>query len=277
MKIINTITEIRKFLKDKKEIGFIPTMGNFHKGHLSLVEQSNKKDTFTVVSIFVNPTQFGPGEDYSTYPRTFDEDIEKLKPYNVDAIFFPDKKTMYENQEMYIHDEGTLSQKLCGKYRPGHFKGVLTVVLKLFNIVKPYRAYFGRKDYQQFALIKKMVKDLNLGIEIIPCKIIRDPDGIALSSRNAYLSKDQREKALSLNKSLLELKNAFKNGELSSKILIKKAQNILNKVKIQYIEIIDPDTLESVKRVNEKTVIAVAAHVGNTRLIDNTVLGEDDL
>ncbi len=277
MEIINTITEIREFLKDKKESGYIPTMGNLHKGHLSLVKQSNKKDTCTVVSIFVNPAQFGQGEDYGKYPRTLEKDLDELKAYNVDAVFFPDGKQMYHEQELYIVDDGDLSNNLCGKYRPGHFKGVLTIVLKFFNIIKPERAYFGRKDYQQFVLIKKMAEDFNLDIEIVPCKIVRDSDGLALSSRNAYLSKQERQNALSLQKALLETKAIYRNGELSSKEIIESAKSILNPVKIQYIELVDPDTLKNVEKVNGKTVMAIAAFAGITRLIDNTVLGEDDL
>jgi pantoate--beta-alanine ligase len=277
MKIISTINKMRSFINEKESIGFVPTMGNLHRGHLSLVEESNRNNRHTVVSIFINPTQFGPGEDYDKYPRTFDEDIKKLETLKVDAVFFPEKKTMYRNQKVYVSEEAGLSGKLCGKYRPGHFKGVLTVVLKFFNIIRPDRAYFGRKDFQQFVLIKKMADDLNLDIEIVPCRIIRDSDGLALSSRNSYLSKEERENALCIHKCLIEAKNIFNNNELSSKNIIKRAGSILKPLKIQYIELIDPETLENVEKVDSKTVMAIAAFAGNTRLIDNTVLGEDFL
>lgn len=277
MNIISTIKEMKYFCSDKTDIGFVPTMGNLHNGHLSLIEQSNKRDKYTVVSVFVNPSQFGPGEDYDKYPRTFDEDIKKLKSLKVDSVFFPDNKTMYNDHKIYVIDNGNLSGKLCGKYRPGHFKGVLTIVLKFFNIIKPGRAYFGRKDYQQFVLIKKMVKDFNLDIEIVPCRIIRDSDGLALSSRNTYLTGQERQNALSINRALTEAKKMYKNNELIAEKIIKEVEELLKDLKIQYIELIDPDTLENKVKVDRKTVMAVAAFAGKTRLIDNTVLGEDIL
>jgi len=282
MKIIETIQQLREELRQYKSrgqtLGFVPTMGYLHRGHLSLVEQSKKENEKTVVSIFVNPAQFGPGEDLDRYPRDPEMDEQLLKELEVDVVFYPTVKEIYpEGYATYVEVEkwGTV---LCGKSRPTHFRGVTTVVLKLLNIVSPTSAYFGRKDAQQAIIIKKMVKDLNLEVTIQTMPIIRDADGLALSSRNAYLSAEERKAALSLSRALEKAKTEIDHGLRDAsalKELILKEIDKYPLVTVDYIEIVSLDGLEKIKTISvDNTLAAGAIWVGKTRLIDNFILGE---
>ncbi|MGB9823665.1 MAG: pantoate--beta-alanine ligase [Candidatus Hydrothermia bacterium] len=255
-------------------IGFVPTMGYLHEGHLSLVKRSKSECGITFVSIFVNPTQFGPGEDYGRYPRDEERDLKLLSRLNVDYVFMPSVEDMYPDGYSTYVEEISLSRYLCGAKRPGHFRGVCTVVTKLFNIVKPHRAYFGKKDYQQFRIIERMVKDLNMEVEIVPCEIVREPDGLAMSSRNVYLSPEERKDAVCLYKSLELAKDLIRKGERNpEKIKAEMEKFILSHKsvkKIDYIEIVDKFTLEPVSEIRGKELIALAVFIGKARLIDNT-------
>jgi pantoate--beta-alanine ligase len=280
MKIIETVEEMKKFSEEmrekKKTIGFVPTMGYLHEGHLSLVRRARAENDVVVVSIFVNPTQFGPNEDYERYPRDFERDRKLLEKENVDCIFHPSVEEMYPPDFSTYVEETKLSKNLCGRSRPGHFRGVCTVVTKLFNIVKPHRAYFGQKDAQQFRVLRRMVRDLNMDVEMIECPIVREPDGLAMSSRNVYLSPEERQQALSLYQSLKIAENLYLNGERDAEKIKEemiKHLSRFDKVKIDYVEIVDEETLEPVEKIDRKVIVAVAAWVGNARLIDNTILG----
>ncbi|KAF2960089.1 pantoate--beta-alanine ligase [Thermotoga sp. 38H-to] len=280
MKIIETVEEMKKFSEEmrekKKTIGFVPTMGYLHEGHLSLVRRARAENDVVVVSIFVNPTQFGPNEDYERYPRDFERDRKLLEKENVDCIFHPSVEEMYPPDFSTYVEETKLSKHLCGRSRPGHFRGVCTVVTKLFNIVKPHRAYFGQKDAQQFRVLRRMVRDLNMDVEMIECPIVREPDGLAMSSRNVYLSPEERQQALSLYQSLKIAENLYLNGERDAEKIKEemiKHFSRFDKVKIDYVEIVDEETLEPVEKIDRKVIVAVAAWVGSARLIDNTILG----
>jgi len=267
--------EILKLKQKRKKIGFVPTMGALHNGHLSLIKQARKENDIVVVSIFVNPTQFGPNEDYDRYPRPFNEDVAKCRQCQVDFIFSPSIKNIYPQGYLTYVEVEKLSNLLCGAFRRGHFRGVTTVVLKLFNIVQPDIAYFGLKDYQQYVIIKKMVSDLNLNIKIKGMPIVRDKDGLALSSRNQYLTSEERKDALLLYKSLLNAKKLILNGERNPK-KVKKfiyktllSGKFIKRKNIDYISIVNPDTLEELPIIEKKCVIALAVWVGKARLIDN--------
>ena len=264
-------------LREKgKSIGFVPTLGALHQGHLSLMKRARKENDILIISIFVNPTQFGPGEDYRRYPRPFGKDRSLAQREGVDIIFYPSVSEMYgKGYSTYVEVE-RLSKRLCGLFRPGHFKGVASVVCKLFNIVKPQVAYFGQKDYQQLRIIKKMVEDLNMEVEIRECAIVREPDGLAISSRNSYLSSQEREEALSLYKALKCAKSLIKAGSSVSDV-ISEMERVIQKephAKKDYIEIVDPLTLEDVKTIGpgKKVLVALAVWIGNTRLIDNMLV-----
>jgi len=264
--------ETLKLKKTGKSIGFVATMGALHQGHISLIEQARKENDIVIVSVFVNPLQFGPKEDFSKYPRPRESDENICKDHNVDILFLPEEDSFYlKDHKTYVTVEG-LSEIHCGKTRPGHFKGVTTVVLKLFNIVEPDRAYFGKKDFQQLVIIKKMVADLSLPIEVIGCPIVRDFDGIALSSRNKYLSPEERKTALAISQSLREAANRIASGEKSAKVvydlIFEKLSNKEN-LKIDYIAIVDDYNLKTRENLDKNTVILIAAYVGSTRLIDN--------
>jgi pantoate--beta-alanine ligase len=222
----------------------------------------------------VNPAQFGPQEDFQAYPRTLKEDLAKLAALKVEFVFNPDVKEMYPGQTVYV-DENELTTSLCGRHRTGHFRGVLTVVLKFFNIIKPTRAYFGKKDYQQWRLIDKMVKDLNLDLDVIGCPIIRDMDGLALSSRNSYLNSGERVRATVIYKAIQTVRDAYRKGETRAATLNELAKEVMDEIRVQYIEFVDSSTLKLVDVVNDSTLFAIAAYVGQTRLIDNSVLGEE--
>jgi len=260
--------------KDSQRIALVPTMGFFHEGHLSLMREGRKQGDDLVVSIFVNPTQFGPGEDLDSYPGNLERDFELAKKENVDAVFVPDKQELYPERQTYVRQE-KLPDHLCGLSRPVHFQGVTTVVTKLFNIIKPHVAVFGRKDYQQFIVIRQMVLDLNFDIEIIGSPTTRESDGLAMSSRNTFLTSRQRDSALTLYQSLQTGQKLVENGEKNSKTLIDTASNLIKscpETDIDYIAICDPDTLDDMAVIDRPALMALAVKVGKTRLIDNMIL-----
>ena len=277
--VVNSSIEMQRMssslIRDGKSIAFVPTMGALHEGHLSLVSEAKKRGEIVVVSIFVNPTQFGENEDLDKYIRDFEGDKSKLEKLDVDIIFAPTIEEIYPSGYQTYAEVRTLQDCLCGAHRSGHFIGVCTVVLKLFNIVNPDFAVFGEKDYQQLKIIQKMVKDLNLNIEIIPMPIVREKDGLAMSSRNKYLNPQDRESAVSISKSLIQIKNAFENGCIDVKELIDIGIGLLsenNIFDIDYFEIRDSESLTLVKKAQSGNLVAVAAKVGETRLIDNIKL-----
>lgn len=281
MLIITSAAEMISFSRaaqrDGKKVGFVPTMGALHQGHLSLVRAARAQCGAVVVSIFVNPTQFGPNEDFAKYPRSFDQDKDMLERAGVDCIFYPTVEEMYpEGAATWVTVEG-LSDKLDGRSRPGHFRGVSTVVSKLFNIVQPNAAFFGQKDAAQVAIIRKMVRDLNFDVQIIVCPILREGDGLAMSSRNAYLSATERKQALVLSRALRRVQSLVERGEQSTTRLMdagKKAIAEEPAVRLDYFEIVNPDTLDPVPDISGGALVAVAAYVGSTRLIDNVLLAE---
>jgi pantoate--beta-alanine ligase len=279
MKIIATVSETRAAVRlarqQGKKIGFVPTMGALHAGHVSLVRAAKSCCDFVVSSIFVNPTQFGPNEDFSRYPRTFEADRQKLEAEGVDLLFAPSVPEMYPAGATTFVTVEEIGGRLDGRSRPGHFRGVATVVSKLFHIVEPDIAFFGQKDAAQAAIIRRMVRDLMFPVEIVVAPIVREPDGLALSSRNAYLSPEERRQATVLSRALREVEEHFTTGERTSANLIATARQVFASqpsVRIDYIEIVDPETLESVPTANFGTLVAVAAFVGPTRLIDNLLL-----
>lgn len=280
MKIIKDIESLRLWTAKEKQfghtIGFVPTMGFLHEGHLSLVKTAKAETDCVVVSIFVNPTQFGPGEDLDAYPRDFEGDQEKLEKEGVDVLFYPSVEEMYpQGFNTYVTVEGSITKALCGRSRPTHFKGVTTVVNKLFSMVEPHKAFFGQKDAQQVAVIQKMVRDLNMNLEVVACPIQREADGLAMSSRNAYLSQDQRKDALVLYESLNLAKEMIEKGQRKSIKIIESMVDKINSVDyaiIDYIEIVDPYTLEAVEVIEGEILIALAVKIGKPRLIDNMKL-----
>jgi pantoate--beta-alanine ligase len=279
LKLIETIKEFRAFSRsvrgEGKTLGLVPTMGALHEGHLSLVRAARAKGDVVAVSIFVNPTQFGPNEDFSRYPRNLEVDCALLEREGVDFVFAPSAEEMYpEPAVTWVNVEG-LSDRLCGKSRPGHFRGVATVVAKLFNIVEPDFAFFGQKDAAQVAIIKRMVRDLNFAVAIEVCPIVRETDGLALSSRNAYLSADDRKMALVVHASLQRAQKAFESGERDAAKLAaegKKAFLWQPAARLDYFEIVDPESLDPVAATSKRWLVTVAAYIGNTRLIDNILL-----
>jgi len=279
VKIAKTIEELRKAitaLGQNKSIGFTPTMGYLHEGHLSLIQKSKTDNDIAIVSIFVNPTQFGPGEDFEAYPRDFNRDSKLAEAAGADILFTPDANKIYpEGSSTAVLVEGAITKKMCGSSRPTHFKGVTTVVNILFNIVRPHRAYFGQKDAQQVVIIKKMVRDLHMPLTIVTCPIIREVDGLAMSSRNVYLSPEERNQALILNKALKAVQSLYHLGETKAEVLKTSLRNEINTMPlavIDYIEILDFNTLESNEKIEAPALTAVAVRFGNTRLIDNIIL-----
>jgi len=250
-------------------------MGALHAGHLSLVRAARVRCDVVAASIFVNPTQFGPSEDFAKYPRSFETDCAALEKEGVDIVFAPTVEEMYlKGETTWVTVEG-LSEKLDGRSRPGHFRGVTTVVSKLFHIVQPDVAFFGQKDAAQLAVIRRMVRDLNFPVEVVGCPIVREPDGLAMSSRNVYLSSEERMRALALHRSLQCVEERFRTGETAAARLSETAQAVIARepgVRLDYFEIVDPDSLEPVDRIAKAALVAVAAYVGSTRLIDNVVL-----
>ena len=280
MKISETVEDARATSRSAtisgKRVGLVPTMGALHEGHLSLVRAAKAKCDVVAVSLFVNPAQFGPNEDFSQYPRTFERDRKLLEKEGVHLLFAPSVDEMYpKGASTYVTVEN-LSQKLCGKSRPGHFRGVTTVVSKLFHIVEPHAAFFGQKDAAQATIIRRMVRDLNIPVEIVVCPIVREPDGLAMSSRNAYLDPQQRKSALVLYRSLMRVQELFNHSERNAARLIAAGKETFAQepsMRLDYFEIVDPGNLESLSHLSQRSLVAVAAFVGTTRLIDNIELG----
>ena len=276
MVIIGRVNEIRKKVKQWKSkglsVGFVPTMGYLHEGHESLIKKASEENDKVVVSIFINPLQFGPKEDLATYPRDLERDSTICKRAGANVIFYPENDEMYESDFSTFVDMTGLTKELCGESRPIHFRGVCTIVNKLFNIVCPDRAYFGQKDAQQLAVIKKMVRDLSVDVEIIGCSIVREEDGLAKSSRNTYLSNEERKAATILDKSLMKARKLIEDGELSSKSIINSITQTINSepmAKIDYVNVVDSASIEPVEIIGSSVLVAIAVFIGNTRLIDN--------
>ena len=276
MIISGSVQETREVIGNWKKRGFsvglVPTMGYLHPGHMSLIERARKENDMVVVSIFVNPIQFGPNEDLDKYPRDMAHDREVCEKAGAELIFAPQPSEMYPSDNFAFVDIKELGDGLCGAKRPGHFRGVCTVVSKLFNIVLPNRAYFGEKDAQQLAIIRRMVKDLNFGTEIVSCPIVREPDGLAMSSRNLYLSPEERKAALSISRSLGEAKELMRKGEKDAvkiRDIITAGISAEPLAKIDYAEIVDSSDLRPVQRIEKPVLAAVAVYIGKTRLIDN--------
>jgi len=280
MKIVGTVKEVREQVKEWKKqglsVGFVPTMGYLHEGHKSLMDAARKGNDKVVVSIFVNPMQFGPTEDLATYPRDLDHDAALCESVGVDLIFHPEAEEMYEKDFCSFVDMTGLTEGLCGKTRPIHFRGVCTVVNKLFNIVTPDHAYFGQKDGQQLAVIKRMVRDLNMDIEIVGCPIVREEDGLAKSSRNTYLSPEERKAALILSKTVALGKELAKTEKDANKVVEAMKKNIETEplAKIDYVEAVDALSMAPVEKLEGTCMLAMAVYIGKTRLIDNTLINE---
>ena len=280
MKIVGTVKEVREQVKEWKKqglsVGFVPTMGYLHEGHKSLMDAARKGNDKVVVSIFVNPMQVGPTEDLATYPRDLDHDAALCESAGVDLIFHPEAEEMYEKDFCSFVDMTGLTEGLCGKTRPIHFRGVCTVVNKLFNIVTPDHAYFGQKDGQQLAVIKRMVRDLNMDIEIVGCPIVREEDGLAKSSRNTYLSPEERKAALILSKTVALGKELAKTEKDANKVVEAMKKNIETEplAKIDYVEAVDALSMAPVEKLEGACMLAMAVYIGKTRLIDNTLINE---
>jgi len=279
MKVIKKIDKMRNEVSGIKSrgmsIGFVPTMGYLHEGHLSLVRESLRKADVTVVSIFVNPAQFGPREDFNEYPRDLNRDSEVLEREGVDYLFVPESDEIYPQGHKAYVEVYDLQDKLCGHSRPGHFRGVCTVMLKLFNIINPDISFFGQKDAQQVIILKRMVKELNLEVIIEVLPIIREEDGLALSSRNKYFTQEERKAALVLSKSLKEAQSMMEKGQRDSAAIIKEMKEIIGReplAKIDYVEIVDVDKLNPVAEIEKEALVAMAIFIGKVRLIDNTIL-----
>lgn len=278
MKIVETIREVREQVREWRKqglsVGLVPTMGYLHEGHKSLIDRAVAENDKVVVSVFVNPMQFGPKEDLATYPRDLERDAALCEGAGASLIFHPQPEEMYHDDFSSFVDMNTLTGGLCGKTRPIHFRGVCTVVAKLFNIVMPDKAYFGQKDAQQLAVIRHMVSDLNFGIEIVGCPIIREEDGLAKSSRNTYLSSDERQAALVLSRSLREARALLEAGEKEAQKLRSTITATINSeplAKIDYVEVVDWNTLEPVATIDGPVLVAIAVYIGKTRLIDNII------
>lgn len=278
MKVVKTISEVRAQVKDWKKaglsVGLVPTMGYLHEGHKSLIERACQENDKVVVSIFVNPTQFGPNEDFAAYPRDLERDAALCESVGAALVFHPEPEEMYgEGFHTYVNME-VLSETLCGKTRPIHFRGVCTVVSKLFHIVTPDRAYFGQKDAQQLAIIKRMVRDLNFDIEIVGCPIVREPDGLAKSSRNTYLSPEERKAALILSQAIHLGQELTQNGETDAEKIVQEMKNLIETeplAKIDYVQAVDAVSMQSVSKMEGAVLVAMAVYIGKTRLIDNFI------
>lgn len=280
MKIVSTVKEVREYVntwkKEGNTVGFVPTMGYLHEGHMSLVDAAGENDK-VVVSIFVNPMQFGPNEDLASYPRDLERDAKMCEEHGVDLIFHPTPEEMYGDNFYSYVDMNTLTEELCGLTRPVHFRGVCTVVTKLFNIVTPDKAYFGQKDAQQLAIIKRMVKDLNMPLEIIGCPIVREVDGLAKSSRNTYLSEEERKAALVLSRSIFLGKEMAEQGEMDAVKIVTAMTDEISKeplAKIDYVKAVSMDNMQQTKTMEGSVLVAIAVYIGKTRLIDNFIIGE---
>jgi pantoate--beta-alanine ligase len=279
MKLIDSPDEMQRFSRsvrrEGRRLGFVPTMGALHAGHLSLVKAARGQSDCVAASIFVNPLQFGPNEDFSKYPRTFDRDRQLLEAEKVDVLFAPKVEAMYPAGAKTTVEVAELSERLDGRSRPGHFKGVTTIVSKLLNIVQPDLAFFGQKDAAQVAVIRRMVRDLDMNVQIVICPIVREPDGLAMSSRNSYLDPQQRKQALALYRALTRMQFLADRGERSIASLIEAGKQVIAEepgAKLDYLEIVDPDSLETVTDLSRGALVAIAARIGTTRLIDNLLL-----
>jgi pantoate ligase / CMP/dCMP kinase len=283
--VLKSVAGLRRFLQTRHpsqrdgllgQVGLVPTMGALHKGHLSLIQRARQENAIAIVSIFVNPLQFGPSEDFSRYPKTLEQDLVLCQQAGVDAVFLPEAVELVAASPMtQVVPPPALTERLCGRSRPGHFQGVATIVLKLLNLVEPDRAYFGCKDAQQLAIIQNLVSDLNLSTTIVPCPIVREPSGLAYSSRNQYLSAEQTQQALALSQGLKDAEALFNKGVTDRDLLLKTVENKVKQksgVQVEYIEMVHPQTLEPLEKIDPTGMVAIAAHLGNTRLIDNIVL-----
>jgi pantoate--beta-alanine ligase len=269
---------VRAAQREGKIAGVVPTMGALHEGHLSLVRAANEQCSFVAVTIFVNPTQFGPGEDFDKYPNTLESDLAHCDKLGVDLVFTPTVEAMYPPGCQTSVHVGGLTEGLCGSRRPGHFDGVATVVAKLFNILPADLAFFGEKDYQQMVVIRRMVQDLDMPIEIVPCPTVREPDGLAMSSRNAYLSQEERVRATSLSRALFLARDRIAAGEYDAASLTTGIRNeirLAQPTEIDYVEIVDPETLAPLPKVDRPARICLAVRFGSCRLIDNIAVGEE--
>jgi pantoate--beta-alanine ligase len=280
MRLVTSVSEMKALTRENrsrgKSVGLVPTMGALHKGHGSLIRQAKQQCDVVAASVFVNPMQFGPGEDFQQYPRDLDQDFQLLSSYNIDTVFAPATEEMYPEGFQTFVEPGPLARRFEGKSRPGHFRGVLTVVVKLFNIVQPDMAYFGQKDFQQAIVIRRLVEDLNLNVRLVLCPIVRDGDGLAISSRNAYLKPAQRRSALALSRSLRKAEELAHSGESDAKKILEEMHRVLgaeSRAKVDYLAIVNPVSFEPVSRVAAGMIALVAAHVDRIRLIDNTILG----
>jgi pantoate--beta-alanine ligase len=272
VRAVHTVREVREFLESKKNIGLVPTMGALHAGHEKLIQTARPQCDALAVSLFVNPLQFGPKEDYGRYPRTWEQDLEMCERNGVDVIFAPSVEEMYPMPQLTSIDVAKLTDRLCGEFRPGHFRGVATVVLKLLNIIQPNLAFFGEKDMQQLTVIRRMVSDLNVPVTIVGVPTVREPDGLALSSRNKYLKPDERQAAPALYRALSEAANRIRAGVLDVKAVRDVALEVLRSsplIRVEYFEIVDPLELQPVDLIESPVRIAAAIWIGKTRLIDN--------
>lgn len=277
MQVAHTNAELRaalaQFRAPGRAVGFVPTMGFLHPGHLSLVRRARKENDIVVVSIFVNPTQFGPNEDLAAYPRDIPRDLAMLAGDNADVVFCPSPEVLYPpGYTTYVDVQGPMTQTLCGRSRPGHFRGVATIVTKLFHLVAPQRAYFGQKDAQQVAVIEQMTRDLDFDLQVVACPTVREPDGLAMSSRNTYLTKAQRAQAPMIFKALQDARRLVEHGERRASAVVRQIEkklSVIDSGRIDYVSITDARTLADLETLNGEVLIAVAIHVGRTRLIDN--------
>lgn len=279
MQTARTITEIRALVAQAraagKTVGLVPTMGALHVGHASLIDLAATRCDYVVVSIFVNPTQFGPNEDFERYPRPFEKDVEVCKTHGAHAIFAPTPAEMYPRTNLTWVTVEKVTEPLCGRSRPGHFRGVATVCTKLFNIVGPDAAFFGQKDAQQVAVIRRMVADLNMPLEIVVCPTVREPDGLAISSRNQYLSSQERRQAPVIHRALRRCEELVESGEQNASVIVEAMLKVLGEtpaLQVEYVSLVDAESLEAVDRVKGRVLVAIAARLGSTRLIDNIVV-----
>ncbi len=276
MELIKHLNEMRSYIhriEKEKSIGFVPTMGHLHQGHLSLIKRARQDCDEVVVSIFVNPTQFGAGEDYSRYPRDLSRDIKLCQQEGVDVVFAPSREEMYpDGYSTFVKVEEELSLTLEGSSRPGHFQGVCTILTKLFNIISPDFSYFGQKDYQQVLVVRRLVRDLNLRTQIVVLPTVREKDGLAVSSRNSYLNREERRAATVLHQSLEKARQLIKEGKRDPDLVVSRMKDVIKAeslAEIDYVAVVDPETLRKVERIGKEVLVAMAVKIGGTRLIDN--------
>ena len=278
MKVLYETAEVKRWRRKRSgSVGFVPTMGYLHEGHIELIRRARAENKNVAVSIFVNPTQFGPREDFAAYPRDPERDLSLLKQEKVDVVFMPDAEEIYPPQSSTWVEVGNITERREGAFRPGHFRGVATVIAKLFGIAEPTRAYFGQKDAQQLVVIRKMVADLNMNVEVVAVPTVRELDGLAMSSRNVYLDPEERESAVVLHKALSRAQKLWRKGERSAELLRKEMTSLIEiepKATIDYVSIADPETLEELEHIEDHALISMAVRIGKTRLIDSMTLGK---